>query len=85
MLITDPKKKKWMEAAIAQIMDQLRSVCDGTCQIDGDGTHGEWQKRLPIVLSTLSDDSIFNMIPGEQSVDVVEKGDEGVLIEISLP
>lgn len=79
-LITDSKKKKWMEAATNQLLSQLR----GWCRIKEGETHGEWQKRLQTALWTLSDDSIRNMIPGQQRVKKVENGEEGCLIEIEI-
>lgn len=79
LIITDPKKNAWMDSAINQFESQLRiayPIRDGE-------TVGEWQKRLRIVLWQLLDDSHKEMLPGNQDVEYVEKGDEGATIRIT--
>lgn len=77
-LITQPKKKEWMEAAINQLVSQLR----GMYPTAEGAMLGECPKPLPIALSRLLDDSLGYMIPGAQSVKRVSKGNEGATITI---
>jgi hypothetical protein len=79
-LITDPKKKAWMEEAIGQLESQLR----GWFQIAAAGMPGAWLRRWQTVSSALEDDSIYHMLPGEQRVRRVAKGEEGCEILIEL-
>jgi hypothetical protein len=77
-LITNPKKKDFMEKAINQLEFQLR----GLFPINEGETHGEWQKRLQTASWQLSDDSLHHMLPGPQNVRFVNKGQEGAEITI---
>lgn len=76
--LTEPKTKQWMKKCIAQFESQLLTACP---TIEGE-TAGEWRKRLQTVLSPLQDDSWKFMLPGEQNVEMVAKGDEGAVITI---
>lgn len=79
LIITDPKKKAWMDLAINQFESQLRiayPIRDGE-------TVGEWRKRLQTALWQLLDDSHREMLPGDQNVEYVEKGGEGATIRIT--
>lgn len=78
--LTDPKTKRWMEACTSQFESQLLTACP---TIEGE-TAGEWRKRLLTVLSRLQDDSHQYMLPGQQSVERVEKGMEGVDVTIEF-
>jgi len=79
MLITDPKKKRWMEAAIRSIELQLR----GLYPTAAGAMRGECPKPLPTASCLPLDDSLGYMIPGEQSVKLVPKGEEGCIITIT--
>jgi len=78
-LITDPKKKRWMNEAVDQLELQLR----GAFPINEGETHGEWQKRLRTAWWQLLDDSLFHQLPGNQDVEHVAKGDEGCVITVT--
>ena len=77
-IMTDPKKKQWMEKAINQLECQLH----GLFPIRDGETDGEWRKRLQTVLWQLSDDSLKEMLPGEQNLKQVAKGEEGAIVRI---
>lgn len=81
ILITDPKKKEWMEQAVSQLSSQL----NGLFPTAAGETPGEWRKRLQTALWQLSDDSLFHMMPGRQSARQVKKGCEGCVITIEFP
>lgn len=70
--LTEPDVKKWMEKCINSFEFQL----SGIFRTGDEGTHGGCQKLLPIASFQLFDDSLAYMIPGEQSVVVVPKGEE---------
>ena len=79
MLITDPKKRKWMDKATLLIESQLRSWLATT----GTGTSTDAQARSKIVSSLPLDDSLRWI--GSLSVTWrrVRKGEEGaeILVE----
>lgn len=75
-IMSNPKKKKWMDAAIHSLECQLRILFP---TIEGE-THGAWQKRLLTALLLPLDDCWEQMLPGNQEVVLVPKGQEGCLI-----
>jgi len=77
-LITDPRKKQWMERAIRLIESQFA----GAFPMRADETVGAWRKRLQIASCLPLDDSLGWMIPGPQSVVRVAPGEEGADIVI---
>jgi len=79
-IITDPKKKRWMNDAVDQLESQLR----GAFPMLAGETHGEWQKRLRTAWWQLLDDSLTHQLPGNQDVERVEKGNEGCEITIVI-
>ena len=78
-IATDPKKKEWMERAIKLFVSQLL----GLFPIGEGETVGECQKQSQIASSLPLDDSLDWMIPGEQNVVRVPKGEEGAIITIT--
>jgi hypothetical protein len=77
-IATDPKKKAWMQSAIHNLESQLH----GLFPIGANETHGEWRKRLQTASPLPLDDSLAWMIPGQQSIRFVNKGEEGAIIYI---
>ena len=75
---TKPEVKQWMERAIASFVSQLYGLFP---MIEGE-TLGECQKRLQTSSLVPLDDSLAWMIPGEQRVQKVKKGEEGCIILI---
>lgn len=76
-LITQPKKKAWMDAAILSIASQLRSLCPTTAG----ATSTECLQRF--LTACVPQDDCWQMIPqlsvmGEKTA----KGNEGCVIEI---
>lgn len=78
MIITDPKKKRWMDAACHSFESQLRILFPIT---EGE-THGEWLKRLQTACVLPQDDCWEQMLPGEQGVELVPKGQEGCIVAL---
>lgn len=76
--LTEPSVKRWMEECIQYFECQL----SGIFRTDGGETLGEWLKHLRTAQCLPLDDSLGWMIPGEQSVVVVPKGEEGAEIII---
>lgn len=76
--LTEPETKQRMNNLENGIVSALYSLCQ-----TGDGeTDSECRKQLRMFLSELSDDSL-NQIPSSTfEVEFVEKGQEGVRIEI---
>lgn len=67
-----------MESAIKSIASQLR----GMFPIEEGVMRGECLKQSPTVSFPLFDDSTDYMIPGQQNVVFVPKGEEGATITI---
>jgi hypothetical protein len=76
--MTRPRVKLWMEKAIHSIVSQL----SGLFPTEEGETLGECQKRLQTALCLPLDDSLEWMIPGPQSVRLVNKCEEGAIIII---
>lgn len=77
-LITRPDVKEGMRELESAIVSALYSSCQ-----TGDGaTDSECRKRLRTLLSGLSDDSLNQIPESSFGVEYVEKGREGVRIEI---
>jgi single-stranded DNA-binding protein len=75
-LITSPAKQQWMERCIRLIESQLSIAFP----IAAGETPGAWRKRLRTAWCLPLDDSLAWMIPGSQSVEIVEPGKEGAII-----
>lgn len=76
--LTKPETKQWMNQCIDQFESQLLTALAIT---EGE-TVGEWQRRLRTALLPLQDDSWKHMLPGEQNVRMVSKGEEGADVTI---
>jgi len=76
---TDPKVKKRVKRLEENILCGLYSLC----RTNESETHLECLKRLRTALFGLCDDSIREIPQGEWNVEYVEKGKEGVRIEIT--
>lgn len=76
--MTRPKYKKWMEAVITSFVSQLSGLYPTA---EGE-TYGECRRRLLTASSLPLDDSLDWMIPGQQDVRFVNKGEEGAIIII---
>lgn len=77
---TEPSVKHRMKAIEDAIVCALFSLCQTT----ESETRMECRKRLQTLLSGLLDDSIREIPKGEFDVEYVDKGKEGVAIEIEL-
>lgn len=78
--LTEPRVKKWMTRLENAIESELYSLS----RTEGNGTPSECLRQLRIALSGLCDDSIKEIPCGEWSVEHVAKGDEGLIIEITV-
>ena len=77
MLITDPKKQKWMKLAVDVLASQLISLC----QTSSPETSTE--ERLQSLIACLPSDDNWKVISQlSAKATKVPKGEEGAIIEI---